>query len=63
MILSITLREFNLWIRGYFDYLMTPFFTVGSTTFSFYDVLIGGVTLTVIGFGIGKVYGYIDKGR
>ena len=43
------------WIEDFFVFFQAPLFTVGSITFSFWDVFIGGAKLSLIGFAVGKL--------
>lgn len=43
----------NYWISSFFAFFSAPLFTVGSVTFSFLDVFLGGVKLSLLGIGTG----------
>ena len=45
--------ELRLWISSFFSYFSAPLFTVSGVTFSFLDIFIGGVKLSIIGFAFG----------
>lgn len=49
----LSMVTLNYWISSFFAYFSAPLFTVGTTTFSFLDVFLGGVKLSLIGVGVG----------
>lgn len=55
--------KFNLWIQRFFAFFTSDLFTVGDITFSFYDIFIGGLTLSCIGYVCGQIIFFIKDKR
>ena len=51
----LSMEALREWIESFFLFFDANLFTVGGVTFSFFDVFLGAVKLSVIGYGIGHL--------
>ena len=60
--LLLSMSDLNNWITSFFNYFSTPFFTVGSYSFSFLDIFVAGLKVSLVGFAIGSlVFKFHDR--
>lgn len=55
MFLTIGWQHLDLWINSYFGFLGREWITIGTWSFSLWDVLTGAVVLSISGVFIGKL--------
>lgn len=59
----LSMDTLQLWISSFFSFFSAQLFTVGGVTFSFLDVFLGAVKLSIIGYALGSFIFRIKDGR
>lgn len=55
--------KLTMMFSGIYDFIATTDFTIDGVTFTLLDVFWGGVCLSIIGFGIGKIILFTEGDR